>query len=58
MCGNLTYAIIWNRLKNYLSHNKIQSTADNKEAKIERKEDANTKTTHDVLSKRKPKPSA
>uniref|UniRef100_A0A7N2RDP3 E3 ubiquitin-protein ligase RMA n=1 Tax=Quercus lobata TaxID=97700 RepID=A0A7N2RDP3_QUELO len=30
----------------------------NKRAKIERKEDANTKTTRDVLSKRKPKPSA
>ena len=36
----------------------IQSTADNKKAKIERKEDANTKTTRDVLSKRKPKLSA
>ena len=45
-------------VKNYLSHNKIKSTVDNKKAKIERKEDANTKTTRDVLSKRKPKPSA
>ena len=45
-------------VKYYLSQNKIQSTADNKRAKIERKEDANTKTTRDVLSKRKPKPSA
>ena len=45
-------------VKNYLSHNKTQSIADNKKAKIERKEDANTKTTRDVLSKRKPKPSA
>ena len=45
-------------VKNYLSQIKIQSTADNKKAKIERKEDANTKTTRDVLSKRKPKPSA
>ena len=45
-------------VKNYLSQNKIQSTADNKKAKIERKENANTKTTRDVLSKRKPKPSA
>ena len=45
-------------VKYYLSQNKIQSTADNKKAKIERKEDANTKTTRDVLSKRKPKPSA
>ena len=43
-------------IKNYLSQNKIKSTADNNKAKIERKEDANTKTTHDVLSKRKPKP--
>ena len=43
--------------KNYLSRNKTQSTADDKKAKLERKEDANTKTTHDVLSKRKPKPS-
>ena len=23
MCGNLTYALIWNWLNNYLSHNKI-----------------------------------
>ena len=45
-------------VKYYLSHNKIKSTADNKKAKIERKEDANTKTTRDVLSKRKLKPSA
>ena len=45
-------------VKNYLSRNKTQFTADNKKAKIERKEDANTKTTRDVLSKRKPKPSA
>ncbi len=45
-------------VKNYLSHNKIKSTADNQKAKIERKEDANTKTTRDVLSKRKPKLSA
>ena len=45
-------------VKNYLSHNKIKSTADNKKTKIEMKEDANTKTTRDVLSKRKPKPSA
>ena len=45
-------------VKNYLSQNKTQSTADNKKAKIERKEDAKTKTTRDVLSKRKPKPSA
>ena len=45
-------------VKNYLSHNKIKSTADNKKAKIKRKEDVNTKTTRDVLSKRKPKPSA
>ena len=45
-------------LENNLSQNKTQSTADNKKAKIERKEDANTKTTRDVLSKRKPKPSA
>ena len=45
-------------VKNYLSQIKIQSTADNKKAKIERKEDANTKTTRDVLSKRKPKPLA
>ena len=45
-------------VKNYLSQSKKQSTADNKKAKIERKEDANTKTTRDVLSKRKPKPSA
>ena len=45
-------------VKTYLSHNKIKSTADNKKAKIERKEDANTKTTRDVLSKRKSKPSA
>ena len=45
-------------VKNYLNQNKTQSTADNKKAKIERKEDANTKTTRDVLSKRKPKPSA
>ena len=45
-------------VKNYLSQKKTQSTADNKKAKIERKEDANTKTTRDVLSKRKPKPSA
>ena len=45
-------------VKNYLGQNKTQSTADNKKAKIERKEDANTKTTRDVLSKRKPKPSA
>ena len=37
---------------------KIQPTAVNKKAKIKRKEDANTKTTCDVLSKRKPKPSA
>ena len=43
---------------NYLSQHKIKSTADNKKAKIERKEGANTKTTRDVLSKRKPKPSA
>ena len=45
-------------VKNYLSQNKTQSTADNIKAKIERKEDANTRTTRDVLSKRKPKPSA
>ena len=45
-------------VKNNLSQNKTQSTADNKKAKIERKEDANTKTTRDVLSKRKTKPSA
>ena len=45
-------------VKNYLSQIKTQSTAENKKAKIERKEDANTKTTRDVLSKRKPKPSA
>ena len=45
-------------VKNYLSHNKIKITADNKKAKIERKEDANTKTTRDVLSKRKLKPLA
>ena len=45
-------------VKNYLSHYKIKSIADNKKAKIERKEDANTKTTRDVLSKRKPKSSA
>ena len=45
-------------VKNYLSQNKVKSTADNKKAKIERKEDANTMTTRDVLSKRKPKPSA
>ena len=45
-------------VKYYLSQNKIQSTADNKKEKIERKEDANTKTTRDVLSKRKPKPPA
>ena len=44
-------------VKNYLSRNKTKSTADIKKAKIERKEDANTKTTRDVLSKRKPKPS-
>ena len=44
-------------VKTYLSHNKIKSTADNKKARIERKEDANTKTIRDVLSKRKPKPS-
>ena len=42
-------------VKTYLSHNKIKSTTDNKKAKIERKEDANTKTTRDVLMKRKPK---
>ena len=45
-------------VKDYLSHNKDKTTADNKKAKIERKEDANTKTTRDMLSKRKPKPSA
>ena len=45
-------------VKNYLSQIKTQSTADNKKAKIERKEDANTKTTRDVLWKRKSKPSA
>ena len=45
-------------VKKYLSQSKIQSTVDNKKAKIEKKEDANTKTTRDVLSKRKPKPSA
>ena len=45
-------------VKNYLSQHKIKSTTDSKKAKIERKEDANTKTTRDVLSKRKPKPSA
>ena len=45
-------------VKNYLSQNKTQSTVDNKKAKIERKEDANTKTIRDVLSKRKPKLSA
>ena len=45
-------------IKYYLSHNRLKSTADNEKAKIERKEDANTKTTRDVLSKRKPKPSA
>ena len=45
-------------VKNNLSQNKTQSTADNKKAKIERKEDVNTKTTRDVLSKRKPKSSA
>ena len=45
-------------VKNYLSQNKIQSIADNKKAKIERKEDANTRTTRDVLLKRKPTPSA
>ena len=37
---------------------KSQPTVDNKKAKIERKKDANTKTTRDVLSKRKPKHSA
>ena len=37
---------------------KTQPTAVNKKAKIKRKEDANTKTTRDALSKRKPKPSA
>ena len=36
---------------------KSQPTVD-KKAKIKGKEDANTKTTRDVLSKRKPKPSA
>ena len=45
-------------VKTYLSHNKIKSTADSKKAKIERKEDVNTKITRDVLSKRKPKLSA
>ena len=45
-------------VKNYLTQNKTQSSAENKKTKIERKEDANTKTTRDVLSKRKPKPSA
>ena len=44
--------------KNYLSHNKIKPQQIIKRAKIERKEDANTKTTRDVLSKRKPKSSA
>ena len=45
-------------VKIYLSQHKIKFTADSIKAKIERKEDANTKTTRDVLSKRKPKPSA
>ena len=45
-------------VKIYLSHHKMKSTADSIKAKIERKEDVNTKTTLDVLSKRKPKPSA
>ena len=45
-------------VKNYLSQNKINPQQIIKKAKIERKEDANTKTTRDVLSKRKPKPSA
>ena len=45
-------------VKNYLSHNKIKPQQIIKRAKIERKEEANTKTTRDVLSKRKPKPSA
>ena len=37
---------------------KTQPTVVNKNAKIKGKEDANTKTTRDVLLKRKPKPSA
>ena len=45
-------------VKIYLSQHKMKSAADSIKVKIERKEDANTKTTRDVLSKRKPKPSA
>ena len=45
-------------VKIYLSQHKIKSTADSIKTKIKRKEDANTKTTRDVLSKRKPKSSA
>ena len=44
-------------VKNYLSHNKIKPQQIIK-SKYKGKRDANTRTTHDVLSKRKPKPSA
>ena len=52
---NISYNIELDKLSK--PNQSSQPTADNKKAKIEGKEDANTKTTRDVLSKRKPKPS-
>ena len=57
-CAKTKHKLIYGIGKTIYAKLKTQPKAVNKKAKTKRKEDANTKTTRDVLSKRKPKPSA